>query len=463
MPNVGFINPNIFAQRHLEYRIRFSRAPLLTETIKQLEKEQNLNSYLVRGDYDIVLVSVESNHYLFKALFERRTEELKLQGTAVFTVNQFLKYHGCVVTPIGGAGDSLFYSTELLHYLFDLSKDWDSGSEIHKNKLVEMNLLMFNTLGLPYEEEAWESGEGQVYKRRTIIRLGFDGVISDIMYSDLKEYIETEIVNNPVVRNCYSLKSPVPYLYVLEAVGCPGAVDDFLIHLHEECDTKFHSLRLFARCDDVMKKLSDGHFNILLTMQTKPELLALAEEKLIAPIFYAETGEQTKVVHFIEKCEAGIRHIRAEELRKGCIEMLSELQVALQLNSHSMLREAVNQIALKLVTFMIQKLAFLFHCDPTEEAIIGELKRRGMFREHTATLGNLYPVFIKVFRLFGGADSAGTDSERVFEKFNEYRNSFIISKGTELLTEEEKDVVEQLFPELITILPRYFDEAAKAG
>lgn len=463
MPRVGFINPNIFAKRNLEYRIRFSRAPLLVETIKLLEKEQNMNSYLVRGDYDVVLVSVESNHYLFKALFERRTEELKLERTAVFTVNQFLKYHGCIVTFIRGEEDPSFYTSEMLHYLFNLSKDWDSASEVHKRKLLEMNLLMCNTGGLPYEEEDWGSEEGQAYKRRTIIRLGFDGVISDAMYNGLQKYIETEIVNDPIVRNCYSLKSPVPYLYVLEAVGNPRAVDDFIIHLHEECATRFHSLRLFSRCDDVMRKLSDGHFNMLLTMQTKPELLMLAEEKLIAPIFYGEKNEQTKIVHFIEKCEAGIRSIRSEDLRRDCIEMLSEMQVALQLSSYSILREAVNQTALKLVGFMIKKLAILFQCEPNEETVVVELKRRGMFREHTATLGNLYPVFVKAFHSFGDGDSAKMHGERAFEKFNEYRNGFIISKRTELLTEGEKEVVEKLFPELISILPKYFDDAANAS
>lgn len=458
MPKLGFINPNIFARKNVEYRIRFSRAFRLAETVELLEKEQNMNSYLVRGDYDIVLVSVESNHYLFKALFDRRTEELKLEGTVVFTVNEFLKYHGCIVTSIRGEGDSSYFTSELLHYLFNLSKDWGSASEAHKTKLLDMNLLMSNNLGLPYEEESWEGEEEQTYKRRTLVRLGLDGVISDEMYNGLKKHIETEIIKNPIVRNCYSLKSPAPYLYILEAVGSSRAVDDFLIHLHEEWDAKFQSLRLFARCDDVMRKLSDGHFNILLTMQTKPELLALAEERLIAPIFYGENSEEAKIVQFIEKCEAGIRSIRAEDLRTECIEMLSEIQVALQLNSYSMLLEAVNRVAHKLVTFMIKRLASLFHCDANEESIVRELKRRGTFREHTATLGNLYPVFIETCCSFGAVELARAEGEKVFEGFNEYRNSFIVSKRTELLAQEERDVAENLFPELISILSKYFDE-----
>ena len=464
MGKVGFINPNIFSERNLEYRIRFSKAPLLVETMRQLQKEQSVNSYLVRGDYDVVLVSVESDHFLFKALLDKRIEELKLQDTTIFTVGQFLKYHGCMVTPIRGKQDSSAYSSEILHYLFNLSKDWQSASESYKKKLLEMNLLMVNTFGMTYEEEPLQVGEGQGIGRQTIIRLGFDGVISDAMHGGFQQHIKSEIIKSPIVRNCYAVKSPVPCRYILEVVGDPKSIDDFVIHLHEECEAKFPSLRLFARCDDVMRKLSDGHWNVLLTIQTKPELLSLAEEKLVAPIFSLEQGEQAEIIHFIEKCETVIRSMGEEPLRRMCIEMLSEIQLALQLNSYSLLRDAVNSIGQQLVTLMISKLSGFYHCDDNVEAVIGELKVRGMFREHTATFGNLYPVFVgECCSLIQGNSPDTTSGKKVFERFNEYRNTLIFSKRTESLTGTEREQAKSLFWELVGILPKYFEEVADAG
>lgn len=430
--------------------MRFSRAPHLVETIRMLEKERNFNSYLVRGDYDIVSVSVESSHFLFKAMLDKRMEQLQLRETKVFTVDQFLKYHGCLVTPIRAEKGSSFYTSEILHYLFNLSKDWDSASESYKSKLLEMNLLMVHESGMPYEEEGnW---------RRTIIRLGFDGWISDAMHSSFQQYIKSEVIKSPMVRNCYSLKSPAPYLYIFEAVGNVHNIDDFIIHLHEDCQAGFPSVKPFTRCDDVMRKLSDGHWNVLLTIQTKPDLVALAEEKIIAPIFYSDQIGQTDVIHFIEKCEAVIRSIRGESLKKKCIEMLSEIQLALQLNSHSVLQDAVNSVAQRLVALMTDKLSGFYRCEASSEAVIAELKRRGMFREHTPTFGNLYPIFLEGCRTLTRPISGRDDGGEVFERFNEYRNSLILSKRTELLTLAEKEQAERVFSELVSVLPKYFED-----
>lgn len=432
-----------------------------------LQKKGDFNSYLVRGEYDIVTVSLESSHFLFKAFIDSKIEELRLEDTTTFAVDEFLKYHGCLVTPIRGGEDPSFLPPETFHYLFNLSKDWDSVPETFRTKLLDMNLLMVNASGLPYETEVLPENQERGMERRTIVRLGFYDVHSSAVSRSLQDFMNAEIVNSPLVRSCYSLKLSAPYFYLLELSGSSGDIDDFLLRLHYIWESGFPSLKIFARCDDVIQRLSEGYSNILLTLQARPDLVARAEERLIAPLLYGEHEAQTALIDFIERSEALIRSISSESTQKRCLEMLSEIQLAFQLNSHSLLQEAVNVIARCLLDLMVAKLAVLYHCDATVDAVIAELKRRGLFREHTATFGNLYPIFVKADQSRAAGRDPDTKEGQVFERFNTFRNNLVFSKGSDTstqLTNEKRRQAEALFLELLHEVPRYFIvEAGRTG
>ena len=51
-----------------------------------------------------------------------------------------------------------------------------------------------------------------------------------------------------------------------------------------------------------------------------------------------------------------------------------------------------------------------------------------------------------------------TDGREVFARFNEYRNHLMFSQRTELLTASEREEIELIFPQVVRVLPVYFEE-----
>ncbi len=459
----GFINPGVFARRNLEYRIRLNRAPSLGETITHLEKGAEFNSYLVRGEYDVVSVSLESAHFLFRALIERRLEDLKLRDTFTLTVDEFLKYHGCLVTPILGDDPAFLAQEAIFHYLFNASRDWDSVPDRYRRKLLEMNLLMMDPTGRAYEDAEDIESEARL-RRRTIVRVGFGGGAPESVLASLKRLMAADVVPNPLVRSCYALRASSSVSFLLELVGLPGEIDVFLIKFHRTWEATDAPAPLFTRCDEVIRRLSGGHANVLLTIQARPDLIARAEERLLAPLVCGWEEGTISFVGFIEESEAVIRGIASEDIQKAALDMLAEVQLAVQLANRALLEEAMNAITHRLVGLMLTRLAALYGCADAPEAVTGELKRRGMFREHTPTFGNLHPVFFAAHDPEGRGQWAAEKS--VFERFDAFRNAFVFGRSSRLpvqLTDDERQQAKRVFCELLGAFGAIFSEEDRSG
>lgn len=461
MRTAGFINPNIFELRGLEYRIRFCRAPMLANSTAALRGDDLFNSYLLRGEYDAALVSVEAHVLLSRALMDKRVSDFGLAEVATFTVRRFVKYHGCLVSAISSDGTASLDAPETFHHLFNLTKDWSSASESRKAALLRANLLMVNAAGVPYESDQPAPSDLAQAERRTIVRVRFQAGPAEAAPAGFDEYLASCIAPNPLVRNCYVAKAGSPCACVLELAGQPALVDAFLADFHADCREQFPADAPATRCDEVVTKLGEGHLNVLLTVQARPETLARAEARLTRMLF---EEDRTAVVRFVEEGEAIIRSIREGSLQGRCLRMLSELQVAFQLDSALVLGDVVTGMARDVVGLMIRAFARILACGPDEETVIAELKRRGWFREHAPTLGNLAPAFL--LRVAPLADPAAqTDAAGAFSALLELSNRLMLSGRSETdagLTAAERRDAERVFLRLIRVLPGCFAEPRAA-
>lgn len=452
----GFINPEIFALRGLEYRVRFCRAPRLVASLDALRRDSLFNAYLLRGEYDVVIVSVESSHVLFRALLDKRLDDLGLEGIATFTVGRFLKYHGCVVTAIRGDRDPASHAPETFHHLFNLTKDWNSAPEAWKATLLRDNLLMINPAGVPYERDGWASDRGSGGTRRTSVRVRFHRLAPDTSPQGFDDFLMEYLIPNPLVRNCYTAKPSGPYAFVFELVGAPGPIDEFLADFHRESSARFADATPVTRCDEVVTKLSEGHLNVLLTMQARPDFVAHAEERLAGSFFQED---RTGIVRFVEESEAAIRAIHTAALQDRCLAMLSSMQLAFQLDSPFMLRDAVIGVARELTALMLVSIARALPCESDEGTVIAELKRRRLFREHAATFGSVYPVFLTLRE--SQPPAAKDDGEQVFAALHELSNRLMLSSRPAdqvNLTPAERADAEQVFCRLMRVMPAHFGD-----